>query len=185
MSFTFIIKDNRYINYKKIASSLFLLNAFLFISIALKVASVLSKIVLLSAALIIIVYAVYLWKYKKQKEKSFVFIYIFTAVIWITQTPSWYFALILSALLFIQLKLENDAVIIISGEGILIQSFLQSRHEWADFSNVLLKDGLLTLDYRNNKILQVEPDWQHTVMLKEYDGLEKEFNDFCRQQLNK
>jgi hypothetical protein len=185
MSFKFIIKDSRYNNYKKIASSLFLLNAFLFISVALRIASLFSKIVLLSAALIIIVYAIYLWKYKKQKEKSFVFVYIFTAIIWITQTPSWYFALVLSVLLFIQLKLENDALIIISDDGILIQSLRQSRYEWTAFSNIVLKDGLLTLDYRNNKILQVEPDWLQTIMDKEYTELEKEFNDFCRQQLNK
>ncbi len=185
MSFTFTIKDNRHNYYKKIASSLFLLNAFLFILIALQATSVFSKIILFSAALIIIVYAVYLWRYKKQKERSFVFIYMFAAIIWIALTPSWYFALVLLFLLFIQLKLENDPLIIVAAEGIQIQGFMQSRYEWTAFSNIVLKDGLLTLDFRNNKILQVEPDWPHAVMPKEYAGFEKEFNDFCRQQLNK
>jgi hypothetical protein len=43
----------------------------------------------------------------------------------------------------------------------------------------MIKDGLLTIDFKNNRIIQ-----QQIANIS--SGIdEKEFNDFCRQQLNK
>jgi hypothetical protein len=49
---------------------------------------------------------------------------------------------------------------------------------WKNISTLMLKDGLLTLDLKNNKLMQNLVD-DHTRID------EKEFNDFCREQLNK
>jgi hypothetical protein len=50
---------------------------------------------------------------------------------------------------------------------------------WDEVNNVILKDGLLTIDFKNNKL------FQHIILNSEEDISEKEFNEFCRQQLNK
>ena len=45
----------------------------------------------------------------------------------------------------------------------------------SSFHSVILKDGLLTLDFRNNKLIQKE-----VLDDDEPDALEDEFNDYCR-----
>lgn len=62
-------------------------------------------------------------------------------------------------------------------EGVVFNSFPKKYYEWAAFSNVLLKDGLLTIDFKNNKLVQREIEspvsWQE----------EQEFNEFCRRHI--
>ncbi|MGN6437717.1 MAG: hypothetical protein ACTHMM_14365 [Agriterribacter sp.] len=67
----------------------------------------------------------------------------------------------------------------VSDDQVVINTFFRKRFQWNEFSNVVLKDNLLTLDFRNNKILQREID----AHLSEVD--EAEFNEFCREQLEK
>jgi hypothetical protein len=63
---------------------------------------------------------------------------------------------------------------------IVINSLIRQKLNWSAFSNILLKDGLLTLDYKDNRLLQ----WE---VLDDEDGDadEEEFNAFCRGQLAK
>src|SRR4029079_4341510 len=56
-------------------------------------------------------------------------------------------------------------------------SFIFKRVLWKDISNLILKDGILTIDFKNNKI------FQQLIDEKMQSINEKEFNDFCRQQL--
>jgi hypothetical protein len=49
---------------------------------------------------------------------------------------------------------------------------------WEELQNIILKDGLLTLDFKNNKLLQ-------TPILNVLNEEEtKQFNDFCSKQTN-
>ena len=50
--------------------------------------------------------------------------------------------------------------------------------EWNELTNVIKRDDLLTLDFKNNRLLQVQ-------ILNADDISENEFNQFCLQQLNK
>ena len=56
------------------------------------------------------------------------------------------------------------------------------RIEWSSLSNVVLKDGILTMDYRDNRLFQREVDDMDD---EEYDGTEEEFNGFCQAQLSR
>lgn len=58
-------------------------------------------------------------------------------------------------------------------------SFPAKHIKWQSLNNCLLKDGLLTIDLKNNKIIQQLIDETATTID------EKEFNEFCRQQLEK
>ena len=79
--------------------------------------------------------------------------------------------------------MEKDLTITISSNDLIIDGFLKKDHQWKEFNNVVIKDGLLTLDFINNKVFQVEPEWDKTQIKKTYPEFEKEFNEFCRQQL--
>ncbi len=52
-----------------------------------------------------------------------------------------------------------------------------STYEWSNFANIVLKDNLLTLDFKNNKLLQLDIDG--TVLAAD----EEIFNNFCRDCL--
>jgi hypothetical protein len=60
---------------------------------------------------------------------------------------------------------------------VVFNTFPRKHYQWNELSNVVLKDGLLTLDFKNNKLLQKEIDSQTTPQL------EKEFNEFCKSMI--
>jgi hypothetical protein len=61
-------------------------------------------------------------------------------------------------------------------EGITINTFPEKRYKWHEVSNVVLKDGLITVDLYNNKIIQKELE-------DEAEEVESEFNEYCRSHL--
>ncbi len=68
-----------------------------------------------------------------------------------------------------------------SPDHIRINGWPEKKYAWSEFSNVMLKDGILTMDFRNNKLFQKETDDTEDP---EYDGSEEEFNQFCIDQLS-
>jgi hypothetical protein len=188
------IKDKKYKGYKKLASFLFLINAIVFITLALGSSSISNKLILFTSSFILIAYSVYNWSYKKKKERSYIIVYILIAAIWISDTPFWYFSILLLLLLVLQFRMESDFTISLTNQHIIVNGFIKKSYGWPDFNNIVLKDDLLTLDFTNNRILQVEPDWNVSApnagieswgVGEGYPETEKEFNDFCHQQLNK
>lgn len=63
-------------------------------------------------------------------------------------------------------------------ESVVVNSFPKKYFYWKDIANVVLKDGILTIDFHNNKLIQKEIETQASIKLEE------EFNDFCRHKLN-
>lgn len=68
--------------------------------------------------------------------------------------------------------------VLVDRESILYPSFPKRRILWNELENIVLKDGILTIDFRNNKLIQQDLDEDDAVN-------EKEFNEFCQQQLSK
>lgn len=64
-----------------------------------------------------------------------------------------------------------------SKSKIIYPSFPIKTFEWEKLNNVILKDGLLTIDLKNNKLIQQYIEESKTSID------EKEFNDFCSEQL--
>jgi hypothetical protein len=88
------------------------------------------------------------------------------------------FVFIILALLEYQAKYAIE--IGFSDNEIVINSLFKKSYNWTQFNNIVLKDGLLTLDFANNRIFQreVEDD-------EEDDADEDEFNEYCNHQLTK
>ena len=63
-------------------------------------------------------------------------------------------------------------------DGIVLSSLFKKKWPWASLESVILKDGLLTLDFRNNKLIQKE-----VLDDDEPEAPEDEFNDYCRSKL--
>ena len=68
-----------------------------------------------------------------------------------------------------------------SADHIRFNGWPEKKYGWSDFSNIMLKDDILTMDFRNNKLFQKETDDSADP---EYDGSEDEFNQFCMKNLS-
>lgn len=99
-----------------------------------------------------------------------------TGVLWLFVPGMRWVALMFIVFILFDHQSRQPLEIGISDEKIVINTFFRKRYEWSAFSNVVLKDGLLTLDFKNNKVLQRE------VVVRDTD--ETEFNSFCREQVD-
>lgn len=104
------------------------------------------------------------------------FFIIFAAILSFVVIRSIPFAALLIVYALIVNKLYIYPRIIINSEEIIITKMLSKPvHFWNEFNNIILKDNVLTLDFKNNKLLQLnilEPD-------TEFD--ENNFNNFCKK----
>jgi hypothetical protein len=79
--------------------------------------------------------------------------------------------------LFLERQIKFPQEIGFDEEGITINTFSKTHYPWNVIDNVVLKDGLLTIDYKNNKLFQKEIEEEVPPVL------ESEFNEFCRSKL--
>lgn len=79
------------------------------------------------------------------------------------------------ALLEYQAKLPPE--IGFSADHIVFNGLFKKKYKWSEIDNVVLKDGLLTIDFMNNKLFQKEID------TGENEADETEFNEWVRKQL--
>lgn len=116
-----------------------------------------------------------------QQKKGFLPFYrialLMAAVGWAIQAgwgliPAIYF---LAAIVEKQVKFPQE--IAFDAEEIVINSFPKKHFQWRQLQNVLLKDGMLTIDFHNNKLIQKEIETPVSA------GTEQEFNGFCRERL--
>lgn len=97
-------------------------------------------------------------------------------VFWLRFGANWVFLanLVLWALYTIS---KRKMAIIVSENGVSYPSFPKKEIPWSELNNVILKDDLLTIDRKNNKV------YQHLIQNSEQFAKEDVFNDFCRNQL--
>lgn len=65
-------------------------------------------------------------------------------------------------------------------DGIEENGLMHKKIQWNELTNVLIKDGLLTMDFKNNKLIQLETDDEED---DDYEVDEEEFNSYCRKHL--
>ena len=78
---------------------------------------------------------------------------------------------IVAAILEKQVKFPEE--IGVYDEGLVFNTLPKKHVEWKKVTNMVIKDGMLTIDYINNKLFQKELDGNISKQL------ETEFNEFC------
>jgi len=81
-------------------------------------------------------------------------------------------------MIYLRRKEQGDLIVVSRSNVILPGLTGQRIIEWTQLTNLVKKDDLLTLDFKNNRLMQVE-------ILNADEVPENEFNQFCLQQLNK
>lgn len=115
---------------------------------------------------------------KREKEMYYSKALLIAGLVW-TKMPymQWMIVVfVLLALLEYQAKLAPE--IGFSSDHIVFNGLFKKRYQWREIDNVVLKDGLLTIDFNNNKLYQKEID------TGENEAEEAEFNDWVRNKLN-
>jgi len=97
---------------------------------------------------------------------------------WLAMPYLQWLSILFFILAFLEYQAKYPLEIGFSNDTIVINTLFKKKFSWNDFNNVVLKDGLLTLDFKNNKLFQKE-----ALEDEEDDADEDEFNDYCRQQL--
>lgn len=132
------------------------------------------------AALTLLIICFFLWYFLRNTkwQPGHHIFFLFLLVGWIAMEKYW-----LGAVPFIFDLLSAIAVrklvAVFSKDKISYPSFPPKIINWSKLNNAVLKDGLLTIDLKNNKLMQQFIDEKSSVID------EKEFNDFCNEQLNK
>lgn len=74
--------------------------------------------------------------------------------------------------------MRRNLKIVFDGESALFYTFPKKKFYWREFENVLYKDGILTVDFKNNRIVQEQ------VMIKTPNFNASEFNKFCGSKIS-
>ncbi|MBO9619221.1 MAG: hypothetical protein J7539_09325 [Niabella sp.] len=115
---------------------------------------------------------------KKNRLQSLGIILLILGFRWYQYAMGWGF--VVNVLLwFLYLVSRRQLTIFITADVISYPSFPVKKIPWDQVSNLILKDGILTIDLKNNKI------YQHLVKEEDQDVSETEFNEFCRKQLKR
>ncbi|HTG56736.1 MAG TPA: hypothetical protein VL943_10745, partial [Niabella sp.] len=118
-----------------------------------------------------------IYRYKKYKKLASIGILILIAgVSW--TSIGLYQLFFLNLLIWIMyLIARRNLKVIVLDEHVIYPSFPPKLIKWPDINNLVLKDDILTIDLKNNKI------YQHQVEYIDNAVNEPEFNDFCRTKL--
>jgi len=103
---------------------------------------------------------------------------LIAGVFWLGMSYLQWLSAVFFLLAFFEYQAKYPLEVGFSNEMVVINTLFKRKIPWSDFNNVMLKDGLLTLDFKNNKLFQKE-----ALDDDEDDADEDEFNDYCRQQL--
>ena len=76
--------------------------------------------------------------------------------------------------------LSSNVEIGFSDQQIVRKGITTKTYAWSELNNVMIKDDLLTMDFKNNTLFQAYTDDEDD---EEYDVEDEEFNEYCRERL--
>jgi hypothetical protein len=172
-----VLKNDKVKLYNRFAIFIFVLNAVAIIyflysrheKITQSSNSFIALLLLINALLIYTIAS-----FKKKKQLAFLSLVIGISLYWIL-IGYWWISVIM-VMLFYLYSLSKRKLKVNFTDQIIYPSFPKRIIQWNELNNVILKDGLLTIDFKNNKIIQQLIKFPNPIN-------EKEFNDFCREQL--
>ena len=168
-------------NYKWVdrVSQLMIILAIAVFTFSLSIATFnLGSAFLIFLILAMIAQLIYINKKQKKGGVPLFRIGIFAGAIgWYMQPGGKWIALIylVAALLEKQVKFPQEVAF--DEVEIVFNSFPKKIYSWSDIANIFFKDGMITIDFRNNKLIQKEIESQTSALE------EQEFNEFCGSML--
>ena len=119
----------------------------------------------------------FLVRRKQHTESIYLLAGLFFSFLTWMQVGNVWASIIIVLLMLLYIIAKKPVIIHFENDQIVYSTIPKKSVSWDQLSNVMLKDGLLTIDYRSNKIMQAE--------IVDLAGMinEKDFNEFCSQRL--
>lgn len=121
-----------------------------------------------------------IWSSSKGNKVYYSRALLIAALVWMKMPYLQWLSLLFIALALLEYQAKYSLEIGFADKHVMINSLFKKRYGWDQFNNIVLKDGLITLDFTNNKLLQRE-----VVDDEEDEADEDEFNLYCQEQLKK
>jgi hypothetical protein len=175
-----VLKNEKNKLYDRLAIFIFILNGLAicrFLSVAnyQKITEVIPGLIILILSLLSIV--IYIVNPMARKKKYIFFFPAAGIILYWILIGYWWVGMIMLALFFIYNVSRRQLKITVIPDQISYPSFPKRIIQWNRLNNIVLKDGLITIDFKNNKLIQQQVDESSSFIN------EKEFNDFCKEQL--
>ncbi len=181
MKYTFMLKDNNQKAYNGFVWFLFYLHLIAAAVVALNTndeAIRLSMYILLGFYTIVSAGYFFLRKQKKAFTTYALIMALLYGNFWFKYTGVIAFMIFLGVYVFILYIQSKKAYVSSSEAGISITGILKTMlYPWQQLDNVILKDNILTIDFKTNKIIQSE------IVEEAAKTDEINFNLFCKAQL--
>jgi hypothetical protein len=120
---------------------------------------------------------VYLKRVRGQESVKYNRALFFAAIVWTVMPYFQWLIFVYGFLGLFEAQAKFPLEIGFTEKQIVFNSIIKRKYSWSDFNNVVLKDNVLTLDFKTDKIFQKE------AIDEEGEADEDEFNDFCKQHL--
>jgi hypothetical protein len=102
---------------------------------------------------------------------------LIAGLVW-TRMPWFEWLVIVFALLAVlEYQAKMSPEIGFSQEYIVFNGLFRRKYAWSEVNNVVLKDGLLTIDFNNNRLFQKETD------SGESEASDQEFNEWVKERI--
>ena len=135
--------------------------------------SFLSVIILTS----LLVFGIYYYLARISRSKIGFHLFFFVLAVGWIYMRQYAMALIPVAFDILGIFAPKTASVLFFEQYLVYPSFASRKTNWDELSNVLLKDAILTIDFKNNRIIQQAIDESKNPVN------EQEFNEFCRERL--
>ena len=169
------LKNEKLKTYTTISWLIIALNFLAFIYLGITGWARISNLPYFAAGLLLIIFVFRLVSQREEFESDSISLCFSLAIIaWIVMQFYWA-ALIIFLLFLFQDISRRKMVVLFFDDRIVYPSFPKRTIPWQDLNNVILKDTVLTIDLKNNKVYQNEIISPTS---------EIDFNEFCETQLN-
>lgn len=181
MQYRFILMDNNKKAYRRFMFFLFFLHIVAAGLVGYKTGD---KDIRLSMNVLVGMYgaAYVIYYFLRMKKKAFenfsFFMSLLYAGFWFNYVGLIALFIFLAVFIFLKIVENRKTVVQFSADGACLKRiFKKNIFPWQSLDNVILKDNLLTIDFKSNKLIQAEIE-EGTA-----GADEEKFNRFCKEQL--
>jgi hypothetical protein len=122
----------------------------------------------------------YIRNFMAHKKISLRPVYIVATLTLVLIPPLNWFLLFFLVMALLEKMALTPEEIGFSDEEIVFNGLVPKKIRWTELNNVILKDGIISIDFKNNKLIQKETD---DDVEDDDDASEEEFNAYCFSRL--
>jgi len=178
--FELVLKNERAQQYQLLTKLAIAINLLVLLILAVRAGSGSMRVQIIAGVglmMIVVLVQYYLQKSRLPQLMGTALVFILLTYLFL---QFWWAAGLILLLGFLYSITRRKLIVAVNDQQVVYPSFPRRHIAWADLNNLILKDGLLTIDFRNNRVAQ-----NHVINGENDNSLnEAEFNEFCRRQLN-